>query len=490
MNSGIFFTDWFDVEPLVLEDYGAFNISLINDLPLFIDPFLLFNSEEPVYQELHESIIQYMRFLKDVSINEAVSEPLMLEWFAFREVKQTWLGFSKVGNDGTGLGRDFAVSLLKNLKNVFQDFGDERVTKGSHLEKLCLLKGGVGRDNISDFTTNLIKLFLAGYTEEFALNNLNDDQRRRVTLRKVSFNYDTRSWRSGTFVLPYIDDDFVLLTPRDILTKDEAWINRSELLDSFPDIAESLPDATLRAQVDDYLRRTIPTDEKATKKEVKEAIAKVAERFPQVLDFYIREKEENGDRAVSVADQNVREVEAIFVNNVQTLVANYLGPGGFYNTSGTTGSEALERVMFLKDVVENKGGHKIFYVDGSPIQREEDLHILYRLVWFATPSDVTREANDGRGPADFKISRGASDKTIVEFKLAKNTQLKRNLEKQCAIYEKASDATHPSVKVIFFFTEQQLERVLKILKELKMENDPNIVLIDACADNKPSGSKA
>ncbi len=55
---------------------------------------------------------------------------------------------------------------------------------------------------------------------------------------------------------------------------------------------------------------------------------------------------------------------------------------------------------------------------------------FFRLVWFGTPSDVTTEANDGRGPVDYKIARGASDKTLVEMKLAKNTALERNLERQ------------------------------------------------------------
>jgi hypothetical protein len=79
----------------------------------------------------------------------------------------------------------------------------------------------------------------------------------------------------------------------------------------------------------------------------------------------------------------------------------------------------------LKDVIENKGGHRLFYIDDKPIEREADLQILYRLVWFGTPSDVSREVDDGRGPADFKVSRGAKDKTIVEMKLAKNSHLKR-----------------------------------------------------------------
>lgn len=33
----VYFTDFFNINEDVLNQYGAFNISLINDLPLFID---------------------------------------------------------------------------------------------------------------------------------------------------------------------------------------------------------------------------------------------------------------------------------------------------------------------------------------------------------------------------------------------------------------------------------------------------------------------
>jgi len=121
----------------------------------------------------------------------------------------------------------------------------------------------------------------------------------------------------------------------------------------------------------------------------------------------------------------------------------------FYRLRGNTYQEARERVAYLKDVIENKGGYRFFYSEGKAIQREVDLQIAYRLVWFGSPSDVTTEANDGRGPADFKIARGARDKTIVEMKLAKNTQLKRNLKNQAEIYKTASDAEH-ALNVILF----------------------------------------
>jgi len=109
--SRIYFSDFFEITPNIVEEYGAFDISLINDLPLFIDPFLLFNSNNPIYQELHHRIINYMCFLKDVSVSGDISTSLMKEWFTFHEVKQTWLGLSKEKNKGRGLGLDFATAL-------------------------------------------------------------------------------------------------------------------------------------------------------------------------------------------------------------------------------------------------------------------------------------------------------------------------------------------------------------------------------------------
>ena len=59
----IFFSDIFNVDESIIEEYGALNISLVNDLPLFIDPFLLYASEKQEYQDLHQEIIDYLLFL-------------------------------------------------------------------------------------------------------------------------------------------------------------------------------------------------------------------------------------------------------------------------------------------------------------------------------------------------------------------------------------------------------------------------------------------
>lgn len=60
----VYFSDYFGVNIDDIDEYGAINISLINDLPLFIDPFLLFNSEKEEYQEIHKEMIKYLQFLQ------------------------------------------------------------------------------------------------------------------------------------------------------------------------------------------------------------------------------------------------------------------------------------------------------------------------------------------------------------------------------------------------------------------------------------------
>jgi hypothetical protein len=236
----LYFSQHFGVAPESIDDYGAFNISVVSDLPLFLDPFLLFNSQKETYQQLHEGILRYLRFLRDKALPD-LDKGLIATWYEFNEVKQNWLGFTVFGNGGAGLGQDFAVSLHEALGDILADFGEETITRGSHLEKLCLIKPGIGRDNISDFTTNLIKPFLLEYTQEFARAHLDDEQCETFSVSRAEFNYETESWATRDFYLPKLDDDFVLLTPRDMLTRDDTWISPGDMINHFEQLPEAVP---------------------------------------------------------------------------------------------------------------------------------------------------------------------------------------------------------------------------------------------------------
>ncbi len=203
------FSEHFNLDPNVLRQYGAFNISVVSDLPLFVDPFLLFNSHNPEYQELHASILKYLVYLRDKAGTDL--DPAMIaNLYQFKEVKQNWLGFTQLGNGGSGLGASFATALHASLNSILLNFGRE-VTADSHLEKLCLIRGGVGRDNISDFTTNLIKSYLCEYTQAFANEYIRPDDCAEVAVSRARFNYTTESWETIRYVLPIVGGDYVLL---------------------------------------------------------------------------------------------------------------------------------------------------------------------------------------------------------------------------------------------------------------------------------------
>ena len=488
IQPNILFSDNFRIGTKILFDYGAFDVSLIADLPLFIDPFLLFNSKKPEYRKLHYDIITYLRFLREKSLTQKIDNGLLLAWYRFKEVKQNWFGFSGEGNSGRALGTDFANALNQNFGRIFSDYGDEKVTKSSHLEKLCLVKSGVGKDNISDFTTNLIKDYLLQFTQTFAQNHLDKSLCRKFRVPRARFNYKTETWEEATYCLPEYREDFVILTPRDLLTKDETWINKDDLVDDFKYIPNSISNEELRAKVNNYFSSVLP--DKPTSKDRKKAAVKTIAEFPELIDYYIKFKEDRGDNATSISEQKVEYSEQLYTEQFRSLAILLAEKSDFYKITPDSYQEAMKRVQYLKTVIEHNDGYRYFSdTNGEPIRREEDLKIAFKLTWIDSPYDFNAEVNNGRGPVDTKVSMGSKDKTVVELKLASNPQLERNLKNQVEIYKKANN-TYKNIKVIIYFSQEELDKVTLVLRNLGLEGKENIVLIDARRDNKPSASKA
>lgn len=156
----MFFSEYFEIEPCLLREYGALDISLVCDLPLFIDPMLIFNSSKPEYQKLHEGIIRYFYFLA-TKARRGLQKNEVKAWFKFSEVKNNWLGYSLVGNGGLALGDAYAQFLYDNIGFAIST---NSISQSVHIEKIMLLYSGSGKDKISDLTVNLIKEYLLEYT--------------------------------------------------------------------------------------------------------------------------------------------------------------------------------------------------------------------------------------------------------------------------------------------------------------------------------------
>lgn len=112
----MFFSEYYGIDSSVVEHYGAVDISFVCDIPLFIDPMLIFNSEKEEYKKLHEEIIRYFHFLYQKAC-DGLSNKELKAWFEFNEVPNNWLGYSMSGNKGAALGKQYARFLYKNLLN-------------------------------------------------------------------------------------------------------------------------------------------------------------------------------------------------------------------------------------------------------------------------------------------------------------------------------------------------------------------------------------
>ncbi len=483
----LYFSDYFEVDSRKLEEYGALDISVVTDLPLFIDPFLLFNSDKPEYEHLHEGIIEYLIFLRDEA-NPNLDPALVKAWYRFKEVKQNWLGFTVLGNSGHALGKNFADALHRSLGSILSNFGEEDVTQSSHLEKLTLIQGGVGRDSISDFTTNLIKDYLLRYTETFAKEHLDPKYCATFSVSHARFNYGTKTWETRKYYLPKLRADYVVLTPLDMLTRDDTWINYSDMVKQFDHLPDAVDNDQLRAQINQYFRQRL--GKKPSAKTRAEAAAATIRQFRELIDVYIRMKEDNGDRAQAISWEKTHDTQNALVEQVRAAILDIEQKTDFYDRNWTSYDEARERVLVFKHYVEHQDGYKLINRgDGEPFSNETEVQLFFGLAWCNSDFDINREPNNGRGPVDFKVSYGASDKSLIEFKLAKSTSLKRNLEKQVAIYEKANK-TRASLKVIVCYTAADQTKLQRVLTELNLVSDESVIAIDARSDNKPSASKA
>jgi hypothetical protein len=84
------------------------------------------------------------------------------------------------------------------------------------------------------------------------------------------------------------------------------------------------------------------------------------QKFPQIIDYYIRLKESRGAKAKDVSEEQVFAIEYLFIQQLQAFQSVLLAETHFYKIGKTTYEEAHARLAYLKDVIENKGGHRFF----------------------------------------------------------------------------------------------------------------------------------
>jgi hypothetical protein len=417
----MYFSDVFNIQNDILERENVFDISLVSDLPLFIDPFLIFDSDKPRYQQLHDDIIRYVTFVRDKLVAGGVTDDRLKEWLYFPEIRNNWLGYSLGSNSGRGLRDTFARGAVIGLKGPVRDFGNETVSKGSHIERLFLFSEGSGKDALSDFITNLCHDFLLRFTQKFSKKNLDPRKCREFHVRRVRFDYSKERWVTGTFTLPEFKKEYVLLTPVDLLTQSVPWINRSDLFERFGGMLEAMSDSRLRGNVNTFLSQRLSPPPHFPKnkeyhpslKERRSAYALALEQYPELANWYIAEKELQGDEAVARSQQRVLRADELYRTRILEFLTNTLRPRGFFDIGVSDKARLLS--VFAQSIEE--GGETLFLGDEGVVDElsTDDVRLICTLAWRA-------DGNDRRSLPAFRFVYDHKSASHLESNLSSDGQ--------------------------------------------------------------------
>ncbi|EAR1262987.1 hypothetical protein EG013_21945, partial [Salmonella enterica] len=155
------------------------------DIPLYVDPFLLWKSPSLQDQALHTAItnsFNHLNYLMKKRREEEAADTLI----NLSECSEIGLGVSK-SRRGVKIGLKQANEILRLFNDVpeYSQFGF------THFEVIQLYVSGISKDRVSDIACNYIKSFLIDYTIE--QSEINGIPMEGVILDAV-YNYQKHSF--------------------------------------------------------------------------------------------------------------------------------------------------------------------------------------------------------------------------------------------------------------------------------------------------------
>lgn len=133
---------------------------LEEDLPLYVDPFLLWKSPSQQDNALHTSLTNcfnnFNRLLKRGNEAEAIENLIIAS-----ECDEVGLGLS-----ATRSGKRIGETIAKDVLSLFGKIPTYSQFGFTHFEEIQLYVDGISKDRISDVTCSFLKSFLVDYTIE------------------------------------------------------------------------------------------------------------------------------------------------------------------------------------------------------------------------------------------------------------------------------------------------------------------------------------
>ncbi len=469
------FSEHFKIRNNCDEDW--FDPILTSDTKLFIDPFLVFKSDDPLFHDVYDRIMEFFNqvFKLIAQSNGNKKSPhykKAVSLLQFHEVNEVCLGYSPTRTgSGPGIGRS------KILANNIQNCINAGILRLTHFEEIGIFSEGIGRDHISDMTANLMKDRLIEYTQDICTEL--EVPMEQFAVRNGLFDKRFLRWEHPNVLLPrnQYKNTGVLLVPKKFL-KEMPEINADDFYQTI------LENQNLRDDLNFEIDRRLKKGE----------IARIALANADLVQQYINIVEKRPSNPYDISkDPSLRYK---WYDIAEDIVKGFEQEGCAPNNEKEFYLFVEETVQNFKTFVELNSGYKLLWDDDFRQSKSEEavqllFHGVVNAYCKANDIDLTREVNQGRGPVDFRFSNGYRKRIVLEIKLAKNGKFWNGLEKQLPLYLGA-DSCRNGVFLVVLYTENDAKRIRSIQERLATVNEANklqikTVIVDAMPA-KPSAS--
>jgi hypothetical protein len=285
------------------------DVHVNKDLALFVDPFAISLRKDPWSHDCHDTITHFFQRVLDAIRTGRNKDALELLSF-LREPNETRLGLSSRKPKGAGIGAFQANALLDALS------ASSAVKTGfiTSLQDCELMVEGIGRDKISDLTTNIIRKKLAEYTKQQC--DLLGIPTYAVPLPPF-YDVTANQWSSAYFPLPVVQKRPVLLVPKLIARFDPSY-NHVNYYDDF--VVTFLQHEALTANsslvrtLKNGRRRVFKKDIKERFPCTKENLFRFSKDHPEILAAYrskLAEQEHSNRFLIVGFDEEMALAEAL-----------------------------------------------------------------------------------------------------------------------------------------------------------------------------------
>ena len=398
-----------------------FDVLLHTDTDLFPDPFLIYSEREhPTWDGAHEELISFFNMALEL-VARSAGDPISAHWQAasrlliFPEPSEFCLGFGVGSTSGSGTGSGIGRGMLARCVDAIH----RGIHEIEHVEELLLLETGVGADRLGDIVCNVLRARFIRYTQDVARRHEIDMQ--EFLVERSSWSEADRRWKATRVPLPRnpISGGPVLLSPSRFLR--QLPVMSPE--DFFEWGASNQNDA-IRGEFNYDVARRLR----------KEDIVSLARSHPDFIRRWARAREATTARPYDT--ERDPEHLASWYDHGGEIAASH--PLDLVDAKADEFESIVRSIVgHFQHWVEQQDGWRVLWASGRPC-KEWVIQSLFRSTVYhyciANDIDITGEANAGRGPVDFKFSRGWAARAVVEVKPTNNTRFWHGLTEQLPQY--------------------------------------------------------